>query len=138
MALTNNSFPSPPQVLNNIRIFEYGDMAEKEKDDRIYQLHADLCQMLSNPTRLEIIEELREGEKSVSELVSAIGVRQANLSQHLSELRKRNLVVTRREGTNVYYEIAYPKIFEACDLVREVLFEQLSESKELIEGGAEK
>jgi len=110
-------------------------MAEEEKKEKLYRLHADICQMLSNPTRLEIIEELREGEKSVGELVSEIGVRQANLSQHLSELRKRNLVESRREGTNVYYELAHPKILKACDLVRDVLFDQLAENKELIEEG---
>ena len=109
-------------------------MTEEERKEKLYRLHADMCQMLSNPTRLEIIEELREGEKSVGELVSAVGVRQANLSQHLSELRKRNLVDSRREGTNVYYEIAHPKILKACDLVRDVLFDQLAENKELIEG----
>lgn len=91
--------------------------------------------MLSNPTRLKIIDELKEGEKSVNELVSEIGVRQANLSQHLAEMRNRDLVRSRREGTNVYYKIAYPKIFEACDLVRNIVFEQLSESKKLVEEG---
>lgn len=109
-------------------------MSEK-KDEQIYKKHADLCKMLSNPTRLKIIEELRDSEKSVGELVSEIGVRQANLSQHLAEMRKRNLVKTRREGTKVYYKIAYPEIIEACNLVQKVLFKQLSEEKELLEGG---
>lgn len=115
-------------------MFEYGIMAKEksDKDDRIYQLHADLCQMLSNPTRIKILEELKEGEKTVSELVSAIGVRQANLSQHLAELRNRKIVRDRREGSNVYYEIAYPKLTKACNLVREVVFEQLSENKDLL------
>lgn len=105
---------------------------EQSKEEKIFKMHADLCKMLSNPTRLEIIEELRDEEKSVSELVSTVGVRQANISQHLGELRKRNLVESRRDGTKVYYKIAYPKILEACDKVREVLFEQLSEKQELV------
>lgn len=108
---------------------------EPKKEERIYSLHADLCQMLANPTRLKILEELRDGEKTVSELVSAVEVRQANLSQHLAELRKRKLVRGRREGANVYYKITYPKIVKACNLIREVVFEQLSESKELVERG---
>lgn len=97
-------------------------------------MHANLCKMLANPTRLEIFENLREGERTVSELVSEIGVRQANLSQHLAELRKRKLVKSRREGANVYYRISHPKIIRACDLIREVVFEQLSEDRELMEG----
>lgn len=107
---------------------------EEDKKRRIYELHANLCKMLANPTRLEIFENLREGERTVSELVSEIGVRQANLSQHLAELRKRKLVKSRREGANVYYRISHPKIIRACDLIREVVFEQLSEDRELMEG----
>ncbi|KXB01688.1 hypothetical protein AKJ41_00590 [candidate division MSBL1 archaeon SCGC-AAA259O05] len=109
-------------------------MPEKEKEDRMYELLADLCKMLSNPKRLEIIENLSGEEKSVSELVSEVGIRQANLSQHLAELRKRGLVETRKEGAKVYYRIANPKIVQACDLVREVLLERLSEKENLIKG----
>lgn len=109
-------------------------MHEKEKEDRMYELLADLCKMLSNPKRLKIIENLSDEEKSVSELVSEVGIRQANLSQHLAELRKRGLVETRKEGAKVYYRIANPKIVQACDLVREVLLERLSENEILIEG----
>lgn len=110
-------------------------MREKEtNNEEIYKIHADLCQMLSNPTRLKILEKLKDGEKTVSKLVKEIGVRQANLSQHLAELRKRNLVKDRREGANVYYKVAYPKVVKACNLIREVVFEQLTENKGLIEG----
>ncbi len=107
-------------------------MAEKEREERMYELHADLCKMLSNPKRLKIIENLQDTEKTVSELVSDVGIRQANLSQHLAELRKRDLVETRKEGANVYYEIANPKIVQACNLVREVLLERLSENGDLV------
>ncbi len=107
-------------------------MAEKEREERMYELHADLCKMLSNPKRLKIIENLQDTEKTVSELVSDVGIRQANLSRHLAELRKRDLVETRKEGANVYYEIANPKIVQACNLVREVLLERLSENGDLV------
>ena len=106
-------------------------MVEK-KNDKMFQLHADLCKMLSNPTRLKILQSLREGEKIVNELVNDVEVRQANLSQHLAELRKRNLVESRKDGTNVYYKISNPKIIEACDLVKEVLLEQISENSRLL------
>ena len=49
----------------------------------------------------------------------------ANLSQHLSVLRQKGIVLTRREGTNIYYRIAYPKITEACSVMRGVLVESL-------------
>ncbi|MFQ6129516.1 MAG: ArsR/SmtB family transcription factor [Candidatus Hadarchaeaceae archaeon] len=101
---------------------------------RIYQLHAELCKMLSNPTRLEILNLLRDEEKTVSELVAATGLRQANLSQHLATMRQRGIVLARKEGANVYYEIANPKIIRACELIREVLFEQFAEGGKLIKG----
>lgn len=108
-------------------------MSEKLSDsEEVHEIHADLCQMLSNPTRLQILDQLKEGEKTVSELVSKVGVRQANLSQHLAELRKRNLVKNRKEGAKVYYSIAYPEVIEACNLMRDVVFKQLSERKDLV------
>ena len=100
-------------------------------DRRIYRLHAELCKTLSNPTRLEILNLLRDGEKSVGELAATTGVRQANVSQHLAVLRQRGVVATRKDGANIFYTIANPKIVEACDIIREVLFEQLAEMEKL-------
>jgi ArsR family transcriptional regulator len=58
-------------------------------------------------------------------------VLQANVSQHLTVLRQNNVVTTRRDGANVYYKIANPKILQAFDLMREVLLEKLSENEKL-------
>jgi len=74
---------------------------------------------------------LRDGEKTVSELVAATGLRQANLSQHLAVLRQRGIVAVRKEGVNAYYGVANRKMIRACDTIREVLLEQLSEAEEL-------
>jgi len=106
------------------------------KNREIYRLHAELCKMLSNPIRLEILDILRGGEKTVSELIAATGLRQANLSQHLATMRQRKVVLARKEGANVYYGIANPKIIQACELIREVLFEQFTEGKKLIKGAS--
>ncbi len=106
---------------------------EQDTKKRIYELHAEICQTLSNPKRLEILDLLREGEMSVGELASRMGIRVANLSQHLAILRKRGVVIARREGVNSYYRVADPKIIQACMLIREVLHDQLAESAELAE-----
>ena len=100
-------------------------------DKRIYEMHAEICKVFTNPKRLEIISLLREGEKTVNELTELAGVPQANVSQHLTVLRQNNVVTTRRNGANIYYKIANPKILQACDLMREVLLEKLSENKKL-------
>jgi ArsR family transcriptional regulator len=104
-----------------------------EADAKIFELHAALCQTLANPVRLRILALLRDGESSVNELAHRLGVPQANISQHLSVLRERNVLSTRREGVSIYYRIAYPKIIKACDLIREVLFEQMAENRLLVQ-----
>jgi DNA-binding transcriptional ArsR family regulator len=98
----------------------------------IFDLQADICKTLAQPKRLMIIHELRTGEKSVGELASNIGISQPNVSQHLSILRKRGILVTRREGTTVYYNLASPIIGDACDLVHGFLNEQLEKDKNLV------
>ena len=95
------------------------------------QLQAELCKALSDPKRLHIIKELRGGERTVSELIEILGLKQSNTSQHLAVLRRIGVVSTRKEGSTVYYRLANPKIAEACDLVREVIAEQLR-SKQLL------
>ena len=100
-------------------------------DKRIFQLHAELCKTLANPIRLEILSLLRDGKKSVNELAALSGCRQATVSQHLAVLRQRGVVSTRREGINVYYDVANPKVTKACEIIREVLFEYISNMNEI-------
>ncbi|MCP4230032.1 MAG: winged helix-turn-helix transcriptional regulator [bacterium] len=100
-------------------------------DDELYRLHAEVCKVLAHPRRLQIINELRDGEMVFGEIVSAIGVDKPNVSQHLSQMRQRGIVEQRREGAEVYYRIANPKIIEACDLMREILLEQLEKHGEI-------
>ena len=101
-------------------------------DKKIYEMHAEICKVFTNPKRLEIISLLRDGEKTVNELTELADVPQANVSQHLTVLRQNNVVTTRRNGANIYYKIANPKILQACDLMREVLLEQLKENEKIV------
>jgi len=87
--------------------------------EKIYELHADICKIFSNPKRLEIINTLKDRELSAGDLIDKIGLSKANLSQHMSVLRSKGVVLTRREGVNIYYRIANPKIIQACHLMRE-------------------
>jgi DNA-binding transcriptional ArsR family regulator len=108
-------------------------MTSTEEDKRIFDLHARICRTLAHPKRLEILSLLRGGELSVSELAEQMGLSLANVSQHLSILRDKGVVMTRREGVNIYYQVADSRIIQACDLMREVLFEQLARSGQLAE-----
>ncbi len=97
----------------------------------LYKLHASICHTLSNPKRLEIIDRLRQGEMSVTELAEALAISQANLSQHLAIMRQKGIVTTRREGLSIYYRLSNPKIIQACELMREVLLEHLEAGAKL-------
>lgn len=105
------------------------------KDDEarleVLRLQAELCQSFSDPKRLQIIQELRGGERTVGELAEILGLKQSNTSQHLAVLRKIGVVLPRKEGNLVYYRLAHPKIAEACDLVHEVIAEQLRNGQRL-------
>ncbi len=100
--------------------------------DRVYKLHADVCRVLGSVSRIKIIEALREGERSVGELSDTLGLRQANVSQHLAVMRGKGVLKTRKVGTSIYYSVSNPKIVQACDLMRQVLLEQLKENEKLV------
>ena len=100
----------------------------------IYVRHAEMCQVFSHPKRLEIIDALREGELGVGELGQRLGMAPANLSQHLAMMRERRILAWRKEGNNVYYRIANPRLLEAFDILREVLFSQLRQDAALLKG----
>ncbi|MFH1031546.1 MAG: metalloregulator ArsR/SmtB family transcription factor [Chloroflexota bacterium] len=95
----------------------------------LFRLQAEICKTMADPNRLMLLHELRDGEKSVSQLVSALRLPQSNVSRHLAVLRERSIVLTRREGTTIYYRLSSPKIGEACDLVREVLESHLAQNR---------
>ena len=96
-------------------------------------LCADLFSTLANPIRLMIIDVLRDGEKTVSEIARITGRSQSNISQHLSLLRQRGFVIAERRGTSTYYRLFSDKITNLCNLIREILYESLKEDKKLAE-----
>ncbi len=99
----------------------------------IFDLQAELCQTMSNATRIRIVHALRDGPRYVADLAQALGVSQAKVSQHLAVLRAGGVVSAQRQGGQVAYRITNPKIERICDLMREVLAEQAAERVELIQ-----
>ena len=100
--------------------------------EKIFDLHADVCKVFSNAKRLEILNTLRDKEMTASELIEKIGLSKANLSQHMSVLKSKGVILARREGVNIYYRISNSKIIQACDLMREVLLEQFQEKGKIV------
>jgi DNA-binding transcriptional ArsR family regulator len=108
-------------------------MMVKEKFDMtVYELQANISKTMAHPLRLAILHALKDGEKTVNELTEMFSVSQSNVSQHLALMRQRHIVKTRKVGSTIFYRVSNPKISKACDLVREVLVEQLSERQEVV------
>ena len=110
---------------------EHNVIETPKVDMTVYEMQAEISKTLANPIRLAILHSLRDGKKTVNELATLLGVRQSNLSQHLAVLRQRGIVKTRKQGASIFYRVFNPKINQACDIVREVLMDQLRQKQEL-------
>ena len=100
--------------------------------EEIYELQADVCKIFANAKRLEIINILKDGDTSANELIERTGLSKANLSQHMAILKVKGVILTRREGVNMFYRIANHKIIQAYNLMREVLTEQIQEKGRIV------
>ena len=98
----------------------------------LYKHHADMCKVFSHPTRLAILNTLREEQMSVSELAERLNVSVGNLSQHLNMMKQRRVLASRKDANSVYYQLANPKMLRAFDLIREILFEQMQRESILV------
>lgn len=87
-------------------------------------LEEEIIKILANQKRLEILQLLRSGKLNVTEMTQMLGLRQPNLSQHLSLLRQHGLVKVDKSGQKVYYELANNKITKAVELIHEFLKDQ--------------
>jgi len=101
-------------------------------DKAIFELQAEICKTLTNPKRIEILNTLKTEEKTVTELVEALGASKANVSQHLAVMRHKGILTTRRDGVNIFYRVSNPKVIDACSLMKEVLFEQHAAKKKVV------
>ncbi len=82
-----------------------------------YRLPAQMLKALAHPTRIRILNSLRDGEQCVCHLTALLNQRQAYVSQHLMFLRESGLIEDRKEGLRVYYRITDPRLLEVLDLV---------------------
>ena len=95
---------------------------------------AELFRALANPVRIQLLEELRAaGEASVTDLQQRLGIESSNVSQHLSILRARGLVVARREGTTAWYSVSDPGLYELLDAARAIFGRQLAAQARMLE-----
>ena len=89
----------------------------KNLTDQALEEVASYFQVLSEPTRLKILNLLRTEEMSVGEIAQQVGFSTANVSRHLSQLAQQGLIRRASRGTSVYYAIADASVYELCDIV---------------------
>jgi ArsR family transcriptional regulator len=104
-----------------------------EENYRMYELQAEILRTLANPKRLQIIQLLGEGEKTVSELASALNISLQNTSQNLRPMKDRGVVISKREGQAIRYGLANPVLSKCCGLVREAIIEEANKRTEYVQ-----
>ncbi|SFS31555.1 ArsR/SmtB family transcription factor [Saccharopolyspora flava] len=98
----------------------------------LYQVKADFFKTLGHPARIRVLELLSDREQAVSEMLPEVGVEPANLSQHLAVLRRAGLVVTRKEGSTVFYSLTSPHVAELLTVARRILTGVLAGQADLL------
>jgi len=101
--------------------------------EALRRFKAGVFQVLGHPTRIHIVECLREGELTVNAIQGRVGVEPANLSQHLAILRSKALVDTRREGNQIFYSLRDPLLIEVLDIMRRYFLKELEESHAMLQ-----
>jgi DNA-binding transcriptional ArsR family regulator len=99
--------------------------------EKALAMKSDILRALAQPTRLKILELLRDGEKCICEITPAKNGEQSNISRHISLMQKSHLVSTRKDGVRVMVKIRDPRIFEILDKVSLVLKTQMQEQNQL-------
>ena len=89
---------------------------------------AQIFQALAHPTRIAIVEALRDGEVTAGTLLTYLRVEQANLSQHLAVLRAKQVVVGRKSGNQVYYALRDPVLLQVLDLLKQYFSAHLTDT----------
>ncbi|MBM7789646.1 ArsR/SmtB family transcription factor [Tenggerimyces flavus] len=99
----------------------------------LYQLKAEFFKTLGHPARIRVLELLSEREHSVGEMLPEVGIEPAHLSQQLAVLRRSGLVVTRKDGSTVYYSLVSPEVAELLAVARTILTGVLAGQVEMLE-----
>lgn len=106
--------------------------AHRDFKDRLYGQFARIGKALASPHRLELLELLAQGERTVDSLANEIGLSLANASQHLQALRQASLVESRKQGLYVYYRLADPAVCDVCTAIRTLAERRLADLDRLV------
>jgi ArsR family transcriptional regulator len=93
---------------------------------------AEIFQALAHPTRIAIVEALRDGELSAGQIIAQLGLEQANASQHFAVLRSKQVIMNRKEGNQVFYSLRDPVLIEVLDVLKRYFSSQLTETMSML------
>jgi len=128
-------------LLGNLHIFDVSyilnwkmqkTLVHPKDLEALHKFKAEVFQALAHPTRIHVIETLAEGELSVGAMLERVKVEPSNLSQHLSILRLKNLVATRKDGNQVLYSLRDPMLVEVLEIMRKYFQRHFEEAIELL------
>ncbi|RJQ31222.1 MAG: ArsR family transcriptional regulator [Peptococcaceae bacterium] len=102
--------------------------------ERISLLKSEILKALAHPTRVNILESLRGGERCVCEIIAELDIEQSNVSQHLAVLKKLDIVSFYKDGLKVIYRVKHPQVFEILDLLDDVLVMQVEDTLSVLTG----
>jgi len=94
---------------------------------------AEFFKALAHPLRISILDALRDGELTVNEISQRFDVEPANASQQLAVLRTRNILIARKEGSNVYYSVSDKTVFKLLDVTRDIFNNHLVGVRSMLE-----
>src|SRR6478609_3275897 len=101
--------------------------------DDLRRFKAEIFQALGHPTRIALVEALRDGERSAGQLIEILALDQANVSQHLAVLRAKRVLISDKRGNQVFYSLRDPVLVEVLDILRRYFCAQLTGTVNMIE-----
>jgi ArsR family transcriptional regulator len=101
--------------------------------DTLRQFKANIFQALAHPTRIAIVEVLRDGELPAGTIIERLGLEQANASQHFSILRAKQIVSSRKEGNQVFYSVRDPLLIDVLDIMRRYFQAHVEEAMSMLQ-----
>ncbi|SRR5579871_456362 len=100
--------------------------------EQLRRFKAEIFQGLAHPVRIAIVEALCEGERPAGWLTEHLGLEQANGSQHLAVLRSKQIIVSRKQGNQVFYSLRDPVLIKVLEILRRYFYAQLAETESLM------
>lgn len=102
------------------------------QNKKLFELNADMCKALAHPLRMEVIHLLKKKEYCFADIQKTTGELKSNLSQHLKVMTEKGILKVRRDGQCSYFSLSSKKVAQACELIREVLIDNLKEKQEIL------